>query len=144
MGSLVGELLVECSPDGVQEVQGVQVHIWLGVLESVYADGKILGHLARKNGFNAGLLERETEVLKLLVAVQLGTMLQTTRPREDGRNGVGGGGVALLVLTVVACHGAVRSLGLDCLAIRAHQHRGHQTQRSWQARKLIYPRGICS
>lgn len=34
----------------------------------------------------------------------------------------------LLVLTVVACHSAMGSLGLDGLSIRAHQHGGHQAE----------------
>ncbi len=38
--------------------------------------------------------------------------------------------LALLVLAVVARHGAVRGLGLDGLAVRRHQHRGHQAERA--------------
>ena len=60
--------------------------------------------------------------------VELGAVLQASRPREDGGDGVGGGGVALLVLPVVPGDGAVRSLGLDGLAVGAHQHGGHQAQ----------------
>ena len=37
---------------------------------------------------------------------------------------------ALLVLAVVPGHGAVRRLGLDRVAIRGEQHRGHQAERA--------------
>lgn len=104
----VSKLLVQGGPDGGQEVHGVQVHVLLDILHSVNTDGKILGHLARVDGFDAGFLEHLAETLQLLVAVQLGTVVEAAGPREDGSHGVGGGGTTLLVLTVMASHGAVR------------------------------------
>ena len=41
-----------------------------------------------------------------------------------------GGGVALLVLAVVASHGAVCCFGLDCLPVGSHQHGTHQAERA--------------
>ncbi len=60
--------------------------------------------------------------------VQLGTVLQAAGPGEDGCHRVGGGLVALLVLSVVPGHCAVRRLGLDGLAVGAHQHGGHEAE----------------
>ena len=47
---------------------------------------------------------------------------------EDGRDRVGRGGQALLVLAVVPGHGAVCGLGLYRAAVRRHQHAGHQAE----------------
>jgi hypothetical protein len=49
--------------------------------------------------------------------VELAAILQALRPGEDRRDRVGRGRLALLVLAVVARHGAVRGLGLDGLAV---------------------------
>ena len=57
-------------------------------------------------------------------------MLDAPGPGEDGSYGVGGGGVALLVLAVMASHRAMCSLCLDRLTVRAHEHRGHQAERA--------------
>ena len=55
-------------------------------------------------------------------------MLETARPREDGGDGVGGGGVALLVFAVVPGDRAVCRLRLDSLTVRAHKNGGHQAE----------------
>lgn len=44
-------------------------------------------------------------------------MLQTASPSENRRNGVGAGFLTLLVLSVMACDGAVGGLCLDCLSV---------------------------
>ena len=61
--------------------------------------------------------------------VQPAPVLQSAGPGEDGGDGVGGGGVALLVLAEVPRHCAVRRLALQGLAVGRHQHTSHQTQR---------------
>ena len=55
-------------------------------------------------------------------------MLQSSRPGEDGGDGIGRGLLSLLVLAVMPGHGAVSGLGLDRLSVGANQHRGHETQ----------------
>ena len=55
-------------------------------------------------------------------------MFESTRPRKDAGNGVGARRVALLVLAIVTCHGSVGGLGLDCLAVRTHEHARHQAE----------------
>jgi hypothetical protein len=67
---------------------------------------------------------------ELGVAVQLGAVGEAAGPGEDRGDRVGRGFLALLVLAVVAGHGAVGGFGLDRLAVRAHQHRGHQAERA--------------
>lgn len=49
---------------------------------------------------------------KRLVVVELGSVEQATRPREDGSDGVRGGRVTLLVLSPVPCYRPVRRLRL--------------------------------
>ena len=63
------------------------------------------------------VLQRVCELDHVGGVVQLAAMLQAARPREDRGDRVGGGGLALLVLPVVAGDGAVRGLGLDGLAV---------------------------
>ncbi len=67
-------------------------------------------------------------LFKLLVAVQLGAMGESTSPGEDAGHRIGASGVALLMLSVVAGHCAVSCFGLHRLTVRAEQHGGHQTQ----------------
>ena len=74
---------------------------------------------------------------EILVAVELSTVLKTSSPGEDASNWVGAGLAALLVLTVVSSDGAVRSLGLDGLAIGADEHRGHETERAVALRNHV-------
>ena len=57
-------------------------------------------------------------------------MGEAAGPGEDRGDRVGRGRLALLVLAVVARHRAVGGLGLDRLAVRRHQHRGHQAERA--------------
>ena len=87
---------------------------------------EVLGHLAALDGVRAHLLQRAREAVERRVRVELGAMSKTARPREDRRDRVGGGGLALLVLAVVARNRAVRGLGLDRAAVRGEQHRRHQ------------------
>ena len=53
-------------------------------------------------------------------AVKLAAIDQTARPCENRCNRVGRGGFALLMLAIVACDGAVYSLGLYRLAVWRH------------------------
>ena len=57
-------------------------------------------------------------------------MREAARPGEDRGDRVGRGLLALLVLAIVARHGAVRGFRLHGLAVRRHQHRGHQAERA--------------
>eukprot|EP00128_Syssomonas_multiformis_P005792 Colp12_sorted_trinity150504_noHs@29020 len=93
-------------------------------------DGKILSHLACFDGLDAHSLKSISEEGELLVAVELGTVGKTTGPGKDRGDRVGGGLLALLVLTVMASDSAVGGLSLDRLAVRAHEDRGHHTERA--------------
>lgn len=64
---------------------------------------KILGHdPVFVDNLDACRLEIMAEVTEGVVAVELRAMQEAPGPCEDGRDGVGGGLVALLPLTIVA------------------------------------------
>jgi hypothetical protein len=96
---------------------------------SGYSDNQVLGHEAGLDRLDADPLEGVGE-LQDGVVVELGAVGEAARPGEDRGDRVGRGFLALLVLAVVAGHGAVRGFGFDRLAVRRHQHRGHQAERA--------------
>ena len=57
-------------------------------------------------------------------------MRQSACPGENRCDGVGRRFAALLMLAIVARDGAVRGFRLDRLAVRRHQHAGHQAERA--------------
>jgi hypothetical protein len=98
---------------------------------------------------------------QIVIAIQFSAMVQapfmkfkkrirktdSPSPRKDGRNRVGRGFVAFLMLAIVTRDGAMGCLSLDCLnecllstaidtvvvadlAIGRHQHRRHETERA--------------
>lgn len=117
--------LGECGEQGVR--RGIRVD----------AESEILGHLARFDSGDASGLEGISELAEASVAIELGAVGEATRPGKDGGDGVGGGLLALLVHAVVARDGAVGGLGLDGLAVRRDQHRGHQTKRAKALRDRV-------
>mgnify|MGYP007132323313 CR=1 FL=1 len=121
LGQSLGQVLVQ----RVHEAVGVEPRF-------VRADehGQILGHLTAFNGVDDDLLQRLGEVTDFGRAVQIGAVLKAAGPREDGCDWVGGGLLALLPAAVVTGHGAVRRFGLDGLAVRGHEHGGHEAQRT--------------
>ncbi len=64
-------------------------------------------------------------------------MGEAAGPGEDRGDRVGRGLAALLVLAVVARDRAVRGLRLDRLAVRRHQHGGHQAERAVALRHRV-------
>jgi len=92
------------------------------------AEGQILSHATGLDGVNATCLQNLTELGELVVVVQLGAVSEATGPGKDGGDGVGGGGLALLVLAVVTSDRSVCGLGFNGLAIRAHEDGGHETK----------------
>src|SRR3546814_16246759 len=68
---------------------------------------------------------------------EFAAILEPAGPGEDRRDRVGRSRLALLVHPVMARDGAVRRLGLDRLAVRRHQHRGHQPEAAAAFRNLI-------
>ncbi len=64
------------------------------------------------------------------IAVELGAVGEAARPGEDRCDRIRRGLLALLVLAIVPGHGAVRGFQLHHLAVRRHQHRGHQAERA--------------
>lgn len=124
------EIVCVCSNLGLEVVLGLEVL-------SVDSEREILGHLAGLDGLDADALEVERELLEGGVAVELSAVVQAARPREDRRDGVGGGLAALLVLAPVAGDRAVGGLGLDRLSVGRDQHGGHQAERSVSLRDDI-------
>ena len=59
------------------------------------------------------------------------------RPGKDRGDRIGRGLAALLMLAIVPRHRAVRGLGLDDLAVRRGQHRGHQSERAVALRHRV-------
>lgn len=112
------------------------IHVLVGgdivlALRLASGKGKILGHdTVNIDSVNASLLKALSKGDNLGGVVELATLDETTGPGEDGGNGVGGGLVTLLVLTVVASDSTVGSLRLEGLAIRGNENRGHETKRA--------------
>ena len=111
-------------------------HVLLGshpglTLLAAARERQVLGHdTLLVDNVNTGTLQLFSKGNQLGGVVELATLHQTPGPGEDGGNGVGRGLAALLVLTVVTSHGTVGSLGLEGLAGRGSQSRGHQTKRA--------------
>jgi len=97
---------------------------------AVDSKSKILGHLTRLNSLNADLLKSLSEDTEVIVVIELSAVSKTTSPGEDRSDGVGGGGLTLLVLTPVTSDGTVSSLSLDGLTIGANEDGGHETERA--------------
>ena len=105
--------LLEVLIDLVHECLSAEVVLILLDVVAMNADSKILGHMAALNGVNDRFLEGGRELGKELVVVKLCTVGETTGPCEDRGHGVGGGGLTLLPLSVVAGDSAVSSLSLN-------------------------------
>ena len=82
------------------------------LLESVYAAREVLGHLSGLDGVHARLLQLQTEVHEVLVAVQLASVLQTARPRVNTRYRVGARGVTLSRYEIKPIRKIVTTTGL--------------------------------
>ena len=100
-------------------------------------ESEVLGHGAGLDGRHHDLLQSFGEAEQLVIAVELGAVLQGAAPGKDRRSGVGRGGAALLMLAEVARHGAVRRLGQHGLAVRRHQHARHQPERAEALRHRV-------
>lgn len=112
--------LVEVRSDFIEEVIRVE-EAALGDFVPMNADGQIFGHKSCLDGIDTGFLQRLSPADQIGIAVELTAMGQALRPRKDARNGVGAGAMALLVLAIVASHGAVSSFGFDRTTVRTHQ-----------------------
>jgi len=111
--SIYSELLLEIFSDLLDEFLGVKVRISGDIGGSLNEDSKILGHATVFNGFDDGSFELVTEINKLLVVVELSSMEQSSGPSKDGSNGVGGGFLALLMLSVMSGDSTVSGFGFD-------------------------------
>lgn len=90
---------------------------------------EILGHDAvLVDDLHARRLKVLAERAQLVVAIELSTVQQSSRPREDGRDRVRRRLVALLPLTVVARHRPVCSLALDHVPVGCDQLARHHAQ----------------
>ena len=103
------ELLSEVFSNSLDEFFSVQVLIsgdtrkklkkeknMLSLLHGVVdQDGKILSHGATFDSFDDDSFQSVTEVFEFSIAVQLGSVEETSSPGEDGSNRVGGSFFAL-------------------------------------------------
>lgn len=90
---------------------------------------KILGHdVVNIDGIDTGLLKSLSERNNVWGLVELSTLDESASPCKDGGNWIGGGLVALLVLTVVAGDGSVGGLGLEGLSVWSDEDGGHETE----------------
>jgi len=126
---LVAELLSEVFSNSLDEFFSVQVFISGDIVGVVDQDGKILSHSATFDSFDDDSFQGVTEVFEFSIAVQLGSVEETSSPGEDGGNGVGGGFLSLLVSSVVTSDGTVGSFSFHG-AIRGDEDGGHQTERA--------------
>mgnify|MGYP000954004646 CR=1 FL=1 len=62
-----------------------------------HQDGQVLGHAPGLDRIDGGLFQRIGEGQERVVAVELGTVAQAPRPREDRGGGVGGGVVMAVI-----------------------------------------------
>ena len=97
---------------------------------AVDADGEVLGHFAAFHSFKAHRFQGVAEVDERLVIIQLATEFQAPRPGENAGDGVRGGGLAGLVVAVVAGHGAVGGFGFHRAPVGRHQRGRHRAQRA--------------
>src|SRR3954452_17057174 len=102
-------------------VQGVE-ELLGGEELLVVADeqGEVLCHLPVLDRLDAHPLERLRELADVGGVVHATAVREAARPREDRGDGVGRGGLALLVLAEMAGDRAVRRFGLDRLAVGGH------------------------
>mmetsp|Transcript_18322 Transcript_18322/g.24471 ORF Transcript_18322/g.24471 Transcript_18322/m.24471 type:complete len:322 (-) Transcript_18322:405-1370(-) len=121
-------LLLEVLVDLVHEALSDEIVGALGdLVAALDEDGEILSHGTLLDSVDDGLLEGLREESELLVTVELGTVAETTGPREDGGDRVGRGRTTLLPDAVVTGDGAVGSLSLhDIVAVDADG--GHETK----------------
>lgn len=125
---LLLESSLEAALNGIHVLVGGNIVL---ALRLASGKGKILGHdTVNIDSVNASLLKALSKGDNLRGVVELATLDETTGPGEDGGNGVGGGLVALLMLTVVASDSTVGSLRLESLAIRGDENGGHETKRA--------------
>ena len=88
---LRGHGLLQVHVERAEELLGGQV-----ALIAADQHREVLGHLAAFDGLDDNVFERLREADDLRGAVELATMLEPAGPREDGRDRVGRGGLALL------------------------------------------------
>lgn len=90
---------------------------------------EILGHdVVNIDGIDTGLLKSLSERNNVWGLVELSTLDESAGPGEDGGDWVGGGLVALLVLTVVAGDGSVGGLRLKGLSVWGNEDGGHKAE----------------
>jgi len=117
---IIGEL--------IHELECFQIIGSGDVVHALDAYGKVLSEVTRLDRVDADLLQRFGEMSQTRILVQLGAMQQSAGPREDGGDRIGGGLVALLVLTIVTGDGAMGGFGFDCATVRAYEDRRHHAQ----------------
>src|SRR3984893_2516052 len=78
---------------------------------------KVLGHVAGLDGVDANPLQRGGKLRQSLVVVELGAMRQAAGPGKDRGDRIGRGFLALLMLSVVPRHRAVRGLAFPRVAV---------------------------
>jgi hypothetical protein len=80
------------------------------------------------HGVHTSLLQALGESHDFWRLVENSSLHESSCPGEDGGDGVGGGLVALLVLSVVAGDGSVGGFGFEGLAVGGDEDGGHEAQ----------------
>ncbi len=91
-------------------------------------DGEILSHLSRFNDFDTDLLQSLRKLDNVRGVIDLAAVLEPSRPRIDGGDGIGRRWFPLLMHAVVASDGTVGCFRLNRLAIGRSQDRSHQAE----------------
>ena len=104
---------------------------------STNTNGKILRHLTTLNDLNHNSLNHlatlgSKQVLFILVflVIELGSLVDTTSPSEDGGHGVGASLLAILMHSPMLGDSAMSGLTLEYFAISTDEDGRHETKRT--------------
>ena len=119
------QLLLQAFADGSDEAGRV-----LGLRSNAFHEScEVLRNDTLVESVEASSLKSVSVAHEFGQVIHLATFAQSTAPCEDGSHRVGRCLLALQILVVVACNGAVSSLVL-VLAVRRNEHRSHHCQRA--------------
>jgi len=123
-------LLLEVLVNLVHEIFGDEIVVLLFDIPSVEgSNGEILGHVSLLNSLNSHVFEEVSELGEEFVVVKLSSVSETSGPCEDRGDGVGGGSLSLLPLSVMSGDGTVGGFRFDD-SVFVQEDRGHESKRA--------------
>ena len=125
---ILSQLLLQIGVNSVKEFLGIKKIFAMLDFIAAYADGQILGHLSALHCLDTNSFQCIREIDEGLVTIQLAAESQSTRPGKDAGDGIGGSGLACLVVAEVAGDGTMGRFGFHDLSIGRDQDGGHQAQ----------------